>query len=336
MEEYHTHPVYSPVTQKKSVNSPGIDKLITHKHTRWVISIDHVERDFAPLGQYLTTFLFSSHFPVTLSPQMNFPSVSTKNTKQEILKAYSELLNAIKKGKVSSDPTLSQKTTDQPGNFRVKVMARVDEIEKEVENKKLESEDLSKKIEELKNTLDLASKVQLSLDKLKSTENKISEETNAWEIRKKQLEKEVSDESEWQKTRLEKELEQKKWEFQNELDRKTKLFEEEKILFKTKVKEYEDLRLKVKEIPNLIENEKKEIEKEIEGRIAYDFEVEQKLAKQQFDSDKKLLEQKISDLESQIKNLNNESSSLHSQLSNAQQQMKDMAVAALNKTKEVE
>lgn len=184
--------------------------------------------------------------------------------------------------------------------------------------------------------MDLASKVQLSLDKLKSTENKISEETNAWEIRKKQLEKEVSDESEWQKTRLEKELEQKKWEFQNELDRKTKLFEEEKILFKTKVKEYEDLRLKVKEIPNLIENEKKEIEKEIEGRIAYDFEVEQKLAKQQFDSDKKLLEQKISDLESQIKNLNNESSSLHSQLSNAQQQMKDMAVAALNKTKEVE
>lgn len=262
---------------------------------------------------------------------MKVKLVTPKNTKQEILEAYDQLLASLKEQKESFQDELSQEKTPLLSDFRARVLARIDEIEKEELDKREEVIQLNKQIEELQKEIEIGSKIRISLDELRNLHEKIDEERRDWERRKVQLEREASDDARWQKDRLQAELDQGKWEFQKDFDEKLRDLEEKERAFNETLKEYEELKEKVSEIPAILEKEGIDKEKQAKEELTKEFANEKIILAQKYEFEKNLLGQKISDLEARLKTQYSEAESLRSQLSKAQEQIKEMAVAALNR-----
>ena len=252
------------------------------------------------------------------SPIMNQVPISLKNTKQEILSSYQVLLDSAK-------GVSSEKTDD----FRSKILLKVDEIEKYISLKKDEAKDLLLQIEELKQQLDLGKKLKFTLDELKDIEIKIETESKNWERKKKQFETDADDDLEWEKQKFDKELEQKRWEFDRSLDKKSQELNEKQEKFEEKLKEFEALKREVGEFAEVVEKAKKEKEIEITKELEKEFESKKMFLVQETEADKKLLSQKIADLESRLKDQLSENQSLKNQISSLQEKFRDVAVATI-------
>lgn len=267
------------------------------------------------------------------------PTVSEKNTKKQILDAYNNLLKIIESQRMAmKTPVKSEDkdVQDKPLSFRTRVVSKIDDIEKEVAEKRDEITSLTDKIDILKSELSLAKKFQFSREELRELEEKIVEEKRDWERKKAHLEKEMEEDLAWKKDRLEKELKELKWAFEKEKAEKLLILKEREDEFERKAKDYEELKLKVDELGEIIEKEVEAAEKRMAKMKDEEFANEKKILIQQFEYDKKLLEQKVLDIEARLKQEASENASLKSQLSSLQIHIKDMSVAALEKGKEVE
>lgn len=252
--------------------------------------------------------------------------VSLKNTKQDILRAYENLL-ASKDTSQSVAP--KNIDADKKDDFRSKVLTKVDEIEKYISIKKDEAKELISQIEELREQVDLGKKLKFASDELKDVEIKIENETKDWERKKTQLLIETDEDFKWERLKFEKELEQKEWEFTKSLDRKNVELKEKQEKFDEKLKEYELLKKQVVNFPEVLEKVKKEIEIEVSKNLKKEFESEKMFSNQVFESEKKLLQQKITELELRLKEQTLENQNLRSQVSSLQEKFKDVAVAAI-------
>lgn len=262
---------------------------------------------------------------------MKVKLATSKNTKQEILEAYDQLVAGLEEQKESFQTKASQEETPSLFNFRARVLARIDEIEKEELDKKEEVAQLNKQIEELQREIEIGSKIRISLDELRNLHEKIDEERRDWERRKVQLEKEDCDDAKWQKDRLEAELVQRKWEFQKDLDKRLSDLEEKERALNETSKEYDELKKKVSEIPVILAEENVNKEKQVKEELTKEFANDKIILVQKHEFEKNLLEQRISDLEARLKMQNSEAESLRNQLAKVQEQIKEMAVAALNR-----
>lgn len=249
--------------------------------------------------------------------------VSLKNTKQDILRAYEELLNLRQAVTAKTD------SSEKQDDFRSKILSKVEEIEKYISNKKDEAKELILQIEELKQQVDLGKKIKFSSDALKEIEIKIESEKKDWERKKIQLETETEEKIKWEKKKFDKELEQKKWEFDKNLEQKNIELKERQEKFDEKLKEFELLKKQIGEFPNLIEKSEKEKEIEITKTLKKEFESEKMFFVQESESDKKLLSQKVSDLESRLKDQIGENQNLRNQISSLQEKFKEVAVATI-------
>ncbi len=250
---------------------------------------------------------------------MNQIPLSLKNTKTEILSAYQALLNSAGIKEHVPQKTVSSERTD---DFRSKILLKVDEIEKYILLKKDEAKELLSQIEELKGQLDLGKKLKFTFDELKNTEIKIEVEGKDWERKRKLLETDTDDDLKWKKQKFDKGLEQERWEFDRSLAKRSQEFDE-------KLKEFEALKKGVDEFPEIIEKVKKEKEIEISGKLKKEFESEKMFLVQSVEADKKLLSQKISDLESRLKDQLNENQILRNQILSLQEKFRDVAVATI-------
>lgn len=252
--------------------------------------------------------------------------ISLKNTKQDILQAYEELL-ALKD--TSQPVTPKNSDADKKDDFRSKVLTKVDEIEKYISIKKDEAKDLISQIEELKEQVDLGKRLKFASDELKKVEIKIETEIKDWERKKAQLLIEVNEDTKWERLKFEKELEQKEWEFTKNLDRKNVELKEKQEKFDEKLKEYELLKKQTVNFPEDLEKARKEAEIEVGKEFRREFESDKMFSNQVFESEKKLLQQKISELELRLKEQTSENQNLRSQVSSLQEKFKDVAVAAI-------
>ncbi len=267
------------------------------------------------------------------------PTVSVKNTKQQILDAYSNLLKIIEKQKEAMQTTgksSSEEKQAEPLSFRARVIAKIDEIEKEVIQKKDEISTLTEQTEKLKSDLSLGRKFEFTVEEIRSLEEKINEEKREWDRRKIQLEKELEEDLKWQKQRLEKELQELRWNFEKEKEEKLLELRKSEEDFAKRASNYEDLKVKVGELDSVLEKEAKNVRVNVIKEKEEDFANERKILNQQFEYDKKLLEQKISDLEGRLKQQISENESQRTSILSLQTQIKDMAVAAMEKRIEVD
>lgn len=262
------------------------------------------------------------------------PTVSSKNTKQQILDAYNNLLKIVesqRKAMQAPAKPNDEKKSDKPLSFRTRVVAKIDEIEKEVAEKRNEISTLTDQIESLKTELSLAKKFQFTQSELNDLEEKIDEEKRDWERKRANLEKELEEDLDWKKERLERKLAELKWAFENEKKEKLRELKEKEDEFAKRATDYKELKARVDELDEIIEKEVKAAQVVLEKEKDNEFSAEKKLLTQQFEYDKKLLEQKLADIEARFKQEVAENSSLKSQIGILQSQIKDMAVAALEK-----
>lgn len=245
--------------------------------------------------------------------------VSEKNTKSEILQAYRELVKLAKEA-----PTVKP-----AGTFRDQILSLTEKIETEIAGRSSEVEQLERQIEELKKKLDLGEKFEFNLEKLAELEEEIRQKQQGWQRQHEQLKHELAQEGEWARKRLEKELEQRRWEFEVELKQKERKLAEQRTEFEQEAQDYKDLKKQIAASAQKLEKEKEGVVREVEKKLQAEFEDEKKYLQQGFESEKGLLEQKIENQEARLADQKVEIASLQKQLSVATQQIKQLAVAAL-------
>lgn len=253
---------------------------------------------------------------------MDIPQITDKNTKSEIYEAYKQLRELAEQ---------FQKDIHKGGTFRTQILAQIEKIESELTLKQDQVDQLTAKIGELKAKLELGEKIQLTQEQLELMRGQITQEQQSWERRREQLQKEIEEEKKWQQDRIAKELDQKRWEFDLELKKKQKELTEKEQEFAQQLKQAEKYYQEIKAFPAQLEKERHLVEEQTRKKLQVQFDMEQKLIKQEFDSEKRLLEQTIANLEARLKEQRQEFERLQGQLASATSQIKQLAVAALQK-----
>lgn len=159
----------------------------------------------------------------------------------------------------------------------------------------------------------------------------IAQEKQSWERRKEQLAKELREEKQWQRDRLEKELEQARWEYELEEKKKNRELQEKEAIFAQQLKEYETLKRESTALPEKIGKEVKKAVQKTESRLQSAFATEKKIMGQEHKAEKELLAQKIETLTARITEYKDEITKLNKQLDQASIQIKQLAVAALQR-----
>ncbi|OGK38151.1 hypothetical protein A3F03_05140 [Candidatus Roizmanbacteria bacterium RIFCSPHIGHO2_12_FULL_41_11] len=132
----------------------------------------------------------------------------------------------------------------------------------------------------------------------------------------------------------------KQAEFDEKLDKDKKAFteyqrqkEEELTVQKESLdkqeKEYKELKNEVESFPQKLGKTIEETKKQITAELRKDFETENKLLTQKYESGVQLLEQQIVSLQTQIKQLDKESQSLKDEKTSAVEQVKEIAIAVV-------
>ena len=244
--------------------------------------------------------------------------VSGKNTKQEILEACEQLKKL-----------LSEQKNDNKTSFRSHILLLIEKIEAILEEKSAEVKDLSQKIEDLKSQLNLGQQIKFTFDHLQKLKEDIDKQESNFKRQREQAETEFGQEKKWQKERIAKELEQKQWETELEAKKRLKEVSEKEKEFSDMINEYKKLKSEAEKLPDLIEKERQQAVAQIIKQLKTDFENERALLSQKADSERKLFEQKITDLSLRLAEQQKENNALKQQLSISSEQIKQLAIAAL-------
>lgn len=232
---------------------------------------------------------------------------------------------------------VSQRKETPAVSFRGKIIAQVEKIEASLAAKQAEVGELEERIAQLKQELQLGERMKLTREQLEKLQEKIAQEEQRWQRQRRQLEEELKDVRLWNEKQWEKELGQKRWELEMEEKKRMRILEEKEKLFGQKAADYKQLKEQVKSFPERLEKAAKDGISEGLASAREEFEVEKKSMRQQFESEKQLLNQQIENLENRLQEEKEAKKRLEQQLALASQQIKQLAVAALeNKTSKVQ
>ena len=298
-------------------------------------------------------------------------NVSSTNTKNEILKAYEELLNNFKKereqntalkhefeqkrkivadtvadninkenGSTQNVQTLRSILNDQLEKIDqgiLKEQARFDQLQKAIaiENKTLE--DLYKvkiEAESLEALIIINKQAKEKLEKELSEEKAINfklveEEKNKWNKEKEEYTynlriKHRNEEDDYQQKKVaqEKELKEKKEEFEKAIVVREKAVSDQE-------KDIEKLRKEASQFENILKTSVQETEASVTASLTKEFEYRQKLETKDLESNIQLHKQEIEGLRAKIKEQSVLIDSLISKTDSATHQVKDIALKAI-------
>lgn len=299
-------------------------------------------------------------------------SVSTKNTKQEILSAYEQLTKELEKSdqqsdlltldtkKESSKESVAQKPEQiisRLGELRVAINKNLGEI---VDNLVEESERLQVMKEEenlirkeievmhqikvhastLQNLLQLKEKEEKELETaiaMKKSEWK--QEQDQYEKEQKELQMEHMKEKKRDEEEYEYNLKMKRQKEEDEYKEKRKQTEAE-LMKRTqdltqKEEEFKHLQKQVIELEKKLETEVAKTRKETEDRVTKDLKITYNLEHKEIEGERKIQKLTVENLQKTIDAQDTEIKDLKQQLVRATQQIKDIAVSVIDSKKPI-
>ncbi len=265
--------------------------------------------------------------------------VSEKSTKQELWQAYNEALIKIEGEPVESGLDKTREETNEAlrglAESKFKIGEQLEKVSQEI-------------ITELNDLTSLRSQIikekKLILDQLEDQKKALTSEIEMVKMQWSQDEKDhaaqVEEEKRVRAVQRHREEEEYEYEltltrradentFNEKKEQKEKELAEREIKLKDREAEILTMKNELTDMPKKIEEEVKKAEGLLAKELIQKHEIEKREFNLKSESEKKLFELKIANLESSMQNQMKENESLKKQLSEATAQLKQMAVSAL-------
>lgn len=295
-------------------------------------------------------------------------SVSNSNTKAQILKAYEELVKELKeekaensalKRKIEEKEKLVRKVKEQSqeesqlsiSSIREAINNQLDQLEHQLTEEQQKFRNLQEAIKIEKSNLENLYNIKIESESLEAliitnrqTKEKLEREI---EEKKQALQKEIEetklkwdreqeaydynlgiirrneeDEYKQKKVRQEKELSELKATFEQEMSEREKAMAE-------KEQEYNRLKVEAEQFDARLKQKEEEVQSRVSQQLAQEFEYRQKLEVKDLEAELKLSKQAIESLNAKVQEQQQFINELTSRTENASQQVKDIAMKAI-------